>query len=58
MSDSKFIEPEWGFPKGRRNNKEKDINCAIREFYEETNFDNQDYQILNMEKIDRSIYIH
>ena len=51
MSDSKFIEPEWGFPKGRRNNKEKDINCAIREFYEETNFDNQDYQILNMEKL-------
>lgn len=29
-------EPEWGFPKGRRNNMEKDYDCAIREFTEET----------------------
>jgi 8-oxo-dGTP pyrophosphatase MutT (NUDIX family) len=32
----KWQEPEWGFPKGRRNLKEKDIDCAIREFTEET----------------------
>jgi len=31
-----FIEPEWGFPKGRRNSKEKNIDCAKREFQEET----------------------
>lgn len=31
-----FIEPEWGFPKGRRNFKENDIDCALREFEEET----------------------
>ena len=31
-------EPEWGFPKGRRNFKEKDIDCALREFEEETGF--------------------
>jgi hypothetical protein len=29
-------EPEWGFPKGRREYKETDYNCAIREFQEET----------------------
>ena len=29
-------EPEWGFPKGRRNYKEKDLECALREFEEET----------------------
>lgn len=30
-------EPEWGFPKGRRNINENDFSCALREFYEETN---------------------
>ena len=29
---SNWEEPEWGFPKGRRNYLEKDIDCAIREF--------------------------
>ena len=29
-------EPEWGFPKGRRNHQEKDYDTAIREFTEET----------------------
>jgi len=29
-------ETEWEFPKGRRNHMEKDLNCAIREFEEET----------------------
>ena len=32
-------EPEWGFPKGRRNYLEKDFDCAIRECCEETGFD-------------------
>ena len=31
-----WMEPEWGFPKGRRNPHESDIACAIREFQEET----------------------
>jgi ADP-ribose pyrophosphatase YjhB (NUDIX family) len=29
---------EWGFPKGRRNHQEKDIDCAFREFTEETGY--------------------
>lgn len=33
-----WIEPEWGFPKGRRNFHETDYECAIREFSEETGY--------------------
>ena len=33
---TKWDEPEWGFPKGKRNYNESDIDCAMREFYEET----------------------
>jgi len=35
-SNTKWIETEWEFPKGRRNTKEKDLECALREFEEET----------------------
>lgn len=35
--NSKYTEPEWGFPKGRRFRCESDIQCAEREFNEETN---------------------
>jgi ADP-ribose pyrophosphatase YjhB (NUDIX family) len=31
-----WTEPEWGFAKGRRNYQERDLNCALREFEEET----------------------
>jgi 8-oxo-dGTP pyrophosphatase MutT (NUDIX family) len=31
-------ETEWGFPKGRRNYQEKDFDCALREFSEETGY--------------------
>lgn len=37
-SNTSWTEPEWGFPKGRRNYKEKDITCALREFEEETGY--------------------
>jgi 8-oxo-dGTP pyrophosphatase MutT (NUDIX family) len=39
------IEPEWGFPKGRRMHKENDIRCAIREFTEETNIPRESYVV-------------
>jgi len=35
-SSTKWEEPEWGFPKGRRNYNETDLDCSIREFSEET----------------------
>ena len=37
---------EWGFPKGRRNGKEADIECAKREFNEETGYTERDYSIV------------
>ena len=37
-SKTSWNEPEWGFPKGRRNWQEKDLDCAIREFEEETGY--------------------
>lgn len=33
-----WYETEWGFPKGRRNHKESDYECALREFNEETGY--------------------
>jgi ADP-ribose pyrophosphatase YjhB (NUDIX family) len=35
---SEWTEAEWGFPKGRRNYQEKDLECALREFSEETGY--------------------
>ena len=35
-SQTIWVETEWEFPKGRRNFKEKDLECALREFEEET----------------------
>jgi 8-oxo-dGTP pyrophosphatase MutT (NUDIX family) len=35
-STTKWSETEWEFPKGRRNFQEKDLDCALREFEEET----------------------
>jgi len=45
--EPKYKSPEWGFPKGRRNYKENNINCAKREVYEETNLVEGEYSILN-----------
>lgn len=40
-----FLEPEWSFPKGRRKIKENDIDCAVREFCEETQLTKEDIEI-------------
>jgi 8-oxo-dGTP pyrophosphatase MutT (NUDIX family) len=40
-------EPEWGFPKGRKKQNEKDIECSLREFTEETQFKSEDIKILD-----------
>jgi 8-oxo-dGTP pyrophosphatase MutT (NUDIX family) len=44
--NSSYTEPEWGFPKGRRELFESDYACAIREVYEETGIDESDICIL------------
>lgn len=43
----KYNEPEWGFPKGRRNYHERNNVCAEREFCEETGYTEEDYIFLN-----------
>jgi 8-oxo-dGTP pyrophosphatase MutT (NUDIX family) len=45
-NESIWDEPEWGFPKGRRNPHETDITCAIREFQEETGLKRNDFTII------------
>lgn len=39
--------PEWGFPKGKRTNNETNLECAIREFEEETGLNESNYTILD-----------
>ena len=41
-----YTEKEWGFPKGRRNLKETDYNCALREFEEEIGIERDEYDVL------------
>lgn len=46
------IEPlytflEWGYPKGRKNKNETTLECAVREFHEETNIDISKIKIIN-----------
>lgn len=43
---SKYTDPEWGFPKGRRYRSEHDLACAEREFAEETNIERDTYVIV------------
>jgi ADP-ribose pyrophosphatase YjhB (NUDIX family) len=44
-----WIEPEWGFPKGRRNHLEKDYQCALREMTEETGYNIHD--MINLKNV-------
>jgi 8-oxo-dGTP pyrophosphatase MutT (NUDIX family) len=46
-SPTKWEEPEWGFPKGRRNYNETDLDCSIREFSEETGINLDKNKIVN-----------
>jgi 8-oxo-dGTP pyrophosphatase MutT (NUDIX family) len=45
VNNNNESEQEWGFPKGRKKLKESDIDCAIREFCEETQLDKNDIEI-------------
>ena len=44
---SEYNTPEWEFPKGRKNINESNYECAIREFYEETGIEKENYEIIN-----------
>ena len=45
-SKTNYLMTEWEFPKGRRNHKESDLECAKREFQEETNYNEDDYKLI------------
>ncbi len=47
MTRSKYAFQEFGIPKGRRNMKESNLDCAKREFEEETGYAQDSYTILN-----------
>jgi 8-oxo-dGTP pyrophosphatase MutT (NUDIX family) len=44
--DKNYLTPEWEIPKGRRSYRENNLDCAVREFEEETDLDNTDYDLL------------
>jgi ADP-ribose pyrophosphatase YjhB (NUDIX family) len=47
---------EWGFPKGRKNKNESSLECAIREFSEETNIDPNKIKIIeNINPIEENL---
>jgi len=46
MSKTAWHEPEWEFPKGRKNINENDIECAFREFVEETGYSYNDLSLI------------
>ena len=45
-STTLWNEPEWGFPKGRREVGEKDFECAMREFEEETGYNRENIKLV------------
>jgi ADP-ribose pyrophosphatase YjhB (NUDIX family) len=57
-------ECEWEFPKGRRNNNESDLECACREFKEETNINISEIKITKnkfyeeFKSCNKHIYLH
>ena len=52
-----YTTPEWGFPKGRRNPREDNLACAMREFNEETGLRPYQYIVLeNMEPIRETFF--
>lgn len=44
---TRWKEPEWGFPKGRRSPHETDLSCAIREFEEETDIKRNQFTVIH-----------
>jgi 8-oxo-dGTP pyrophosphatase MutT (NUDIX family) len=45
-STTNWCETEWEFPKGRRNFLEKDLECALREFEEETGYSREKVKVI------------
>ena len=49
--------PEWGFPKGRRDGSENDLDCALREMNEETGLQAYDVHVVhNIEPLSETFF--
>ena len=52
-----WLTPEWGFPKGRRDGNESDLDCALREMREETGIKESDvFVIHNMDPLNETFF--
>jgi len=52
-----WLYPEWGFPKGRRDPREYELQCAFRELYEETGIKEDDVLFVrNLEPISETFF--
>jgi ADP-ribose pyrophosphatase YjhB (NUDIX family) len=56
-SNTSWNETEWEFPKGRKNQSEKELDCALREFEEETGYSKNKLTIINNVLPFEEIYI-
>ena len=55
--ETPWLTPEWGFPKGRRDPREFELQCAFRELYEETGIKDKDVILVrNLEPISESFF--
>ena len=50
-----YKDQEWGFPKGRKNRRETNIETAVREFTEETGIPEENIKIINKKFIENYI---
>jgi 8-oxo-dGTP pyrophosphatase MutT (NUDIX family) len=52
-----WATPEWGFPKGRRDQRESEFQCAVREVSEETGLTENDFHVIrNLHPIQESFF--
>lgn len=56
-SDTNWNEPEWGFPKGRRSVRESEVDCALREFEEETALSRRILRLVTSESPESEVYV-
>jgi 8-oxo-dGTP pyrophosphatase MutT (NUDIX family) len=56
-SQKNYTVPEWGFPKGRRDSGETDLQCALRELREETGVNEKDVIFIrNLDSISETFF--
>jgi 8-oxo-dGTP pyrophosphatase MutT (NUDIX family) len=55
--EKQWVSPEWGFPKGRRDPRESELQCALRELREETGINEKDVIFIrNLESLSETFF--